>query len=110
MIQCQNGETILLTHDTHLPRPYSIGFRVQGTEGIWMDVAQGIHIEGKSKPHAWDPAKEWVDKYDHPIWKNMKHLQQVLVTVVWIGLYSILSYKRLSKVNKLHLTSMTLSL
>lgn len=74
MIQCQNGETIMLTHDTHLPRPYSIGFRVQGTEGIWMDVAQGIHIEGKSKPHTWDPAKEWVDKYDHPIWKKYEAL------------------------------------
>ncbi|MBP3943579.1 Gfo/Idh/MocA family oxidoreductase [Sphingobacteriaceae bacterium WQ 2009] len=74
MLQCANGETVLLTHDTHLPRPYSIGFRVQGTEGIWMDVAQGIHIEGKSKPHAWDPAKEWVEKYDHPIWKKYEEL------------------------------------
>ncbi len=74
MIQCANGETVMLTHDTHLPRPYSIGFRVQGTQGIWMDVAQGIHIEGQSKPHAWDPAKEWVQKYDHPIWKKYESL------------------------------------
>ena len=68
LMNCANGETILLTHDTHLPRPYSIGFRVQGTNGIWMDVAQGIHIEGKSKPHQWDPVDEWVKKYDHPLW------------------------------------------
>jgi hypothetical protein len=58
----------LLQHDTNLPRPYSLGFRVQGTEGIWMDVANGIHIEGKSKPHQWDDAKTWLDKYDHPLW------------------------------------------
>jgi len=74
MIQCANGETVLLTHDTHLPRPYSIGFRVQGTEGLWMDVAKGIHIEGKSKPHEWDPADEWVKKYDHPIWQKYESL------------------------------------
>lgn len=70
LINCANGETISLTHDTHLPRPYSIGFRVQGTNGIWMDVAKSVHIEGKSKPHTWDPAKEWFDKYDHPLWKK----------------------------------------
>ena len=46
-IGCANGETILLQHDTNLPRPYSLGFRVQGTEGIWMDVNNGIYIEGK---------------------------------------------------------------
>ena len=68
-INCANGETILLQHDTNLPRPYSLGFRVQGTEGLWMDVNKGIYIEGKTaKPHQWDAAKEWLDKYDHPLW------------------------------------------
>jgi hypothetical protein len=67
-LKCVNGETILLQHDTNLPRPYSLGFRVQGTEGLWMDLNQGIHIEGKSKPHEWDAQKEWLDKYDHPLW------------------------------------------
>jgi predicted dehydrogenase len=47
-INCANGETILLQHDTDLPRPYSLGFRVQGTNGIWMDVNNGIYIEGKA--------------------------------------------------------------
>jgi len=68
-INCANGETVLLQHDTNLPRPYSLGFRVQGTEGLWMDVNKGIYIEGKSaKPHQWDDAKQWLDKYDHPLW------------------------------------------
>ena len=68
-ISCANGETILLQHDTNLPRPYSLGFRVQGTEGIWMDLNKGVYIEGKSaKPHQWDDAKTWLDKYDHPLW------------------------------------------
>lgn len=68
-INCANGETILLQHDTNLPRPYSLGFRVQGTDGLWMDVNKSIYIEGKSpKAHQWDDAKGWLDKYDHPLW------------------------------------------
>jgi predicted dehydrogenase len=67
-IKCANGETILLQHDTSLPRPYSLGFRVQGTHGLWMDVNRGIHVEGTTKPHQWDEAKLWLDKYDHPLW------------------------------------------
>lgn len=43
-IQCANGETILLTHDTSLQRPYNLGFRVQGTEGIWQDFGWGSPI------------------------------------------------------------------
>ena len=69
-IDCANGETIILQHDTNLPRPYSLGFRVQGTKGLWMDVNKSIYVEGVSKPHQWDPAKEWLDKYDHPLWKK----------------------------------------
>ena len=73
-IACENGETILLTHDTSLPRPYSLGFRVQGTEGLWMDVNDSIYLEGKSpKEHTWEPAQPWLDKYDHPLWKKYAH-------------------------------------
>ncbi|MEJ7740157.1 MAG: Gfo/Idh/MocA family oxidoreductase [Chitinophagaceae bacterium] len=69
-IKCANGETILLEHDTNLPRPYSLGFRVQGTRGLWMDVNQAVYVEGVSKPHEWDQAKAWLEKYDHPLWKR----------------------------------------
>ena len=74
LINCANGETISITHDTHLPRPYAIGFRVQGTNGIWMDVNKSIHIEGVSKPHKWDRVEEWTKKYDHPLWKKYEAL------------------------------------
>ena len=67
-IACANGETILLSHDTSLPRPYSLGFRVQGTRGLWMDVNHSIYIEGQSKQHdRWDDAQPWLEKYDHPL-------------------------------------------
>lgn len=71
MIHTANNETVLLQHDTNLPRPYSLGFRVQGTEGIWMDVNSSIYIEGKSKAeHRWENAQPWLDQYDHPLWKK----------------------------------------
>ncbi|MEJ6001147.1 Gfo/Idh/MocA family protein [Paucibacter soli] len=69
-LACENGETILLQHDTSLPRPYSLGFRVQGTDGIWMDVNHSIHIEGKSKPHEWEDFQAYQDRYEHPLWKK----------------------------------------
>ena len=70
-ISCENGETVLLTHDTSLPRPYSLGFRVQGTDGLWMDVNKSIYIEGKSpESHAWEAAQGWLDRYDHPLWRR----------------------------------------
>ena len=70
MIKCHNGETILITHDTNLPRPYSLGFRVQGTKGIWMDDNKSIYLEGISaKPHRWEDFKAYQEQYDHPLWK-----------------------------------------
>lgn len=69
LMHCANGEVLEIKHDVHLPRPYSIGLRVQGTNGIWMDLNNGMYIEGKAaKGHAWDKADEWIKKYDHPLW------------------------------------------
>jgi len=71
LIKTQNGETITLQHDTNSPRPYSLGFRVQGTQGIWMDLNKSIYIEGKSdQEHRWQDAQEWLDQYDHPLWQK----------------------------------------
>lgn len=72
MIKCNNGETIVLHHDTNLPRPYSLGFRVQGTKGLWMAVNKSIHIEGKSPSHQWEAADAYLKQYDHPYWKEME--------------------------------------
>ena len=48
-IKCANGETLLLTHDTSLQRPYNLGFRVQGTgrhmAGFWMGRSiSGVYL------------------------------------------------------------------
>ncbi len=70
LISCNNGETIVLHHDTNLPRPYSLGFRVQGTKGLWMDVNKSLHIEGLSKAHQWEDTQSYFEQYDHPLWKK----------------------------------------
>jgi predicted dehydrogenase len=71
VIKTVNGETITVQHDTNSPRPYSLGFRVQGTEGIWMDLNDSIYIQGKSeKAHRWEADKAYMEQYDHPLWKK----------------------------------------
>jgi predicted dehydrogenase len=71
-IKTTNGETIIVTHDCNLPRPYSLGFRVQGTDGL-TDFDYGhrrIYVEGQSQGHGWDDFQAFQDKYDHPLWKK----------------------------------------
>ncbi|MBT8462826.1 MAG: Gfo/Idh/MocA family oxidoreductase [Gemmatimonadetes bacterium] len=71
MIQTRNGETIMVSHDTNLPRPYSLAFRVQGTRGLWMNDNRSIYIEGVSpEAHRWEPFAGYQEKYDHPLWKR----------------------------------------
>lgn len=69
-IETAGGETIIVTHDTNLPRPYSLGFRVQGAQGLWEVDGNRIYVEGVSELHHWDEADEWLEKYDHPLWKK----------------------------------------
>jgi predicted dehydrogenase len=71
MLSTANGETVVLHHDTNLPRPYSLGFRVQGTKGLWMDVNKSLHIEGVSEAHRWETTERYFEKYDHPLWEKM---------------------------------------
>ncbi|MDV5727787.1 hypothetical protein QM166_25860 [Klebsiella pneumoniae] len=56
--------------------PYSLGFRVQGTEGLWMDVNKSIYLEEPeaTATHRWEPAEGWFAKYDHPLWKRYADL------------------------------------
>ncbi|MGL4630079.1 MAG: Gfo/Idh/MocA family protein [Leadbetterella sp.] len=70
-IQCANGENIVLIHDTNNARAYSLGFRAQGTEGIWMDDNKSIYLDKVSpKPHHWEPFDAYQNKYEHPLWKK----------------------------------------
>lgn len=75
MISCANGETIMLTHDCTLARPYSRGGYVQGTKGVWEEDGRLIYLEGSTKPtehgeHLFESDKPYMDKYMHPLWKE----------------------------------------
>ncbi|CAG7659043.1 Gfo/Idh/MocA family protein [Paenibacillus allorhizosphaerae] len=70
MIKCAKGETIMLIHDTTLPRPYSRAGRVQGTKGIWTEDNNSIHIEGRSPEHKWESFDSYREQYEHPLWKQ----------------------------------------
>ena len=73
VIKCINGQTIMLSHDTNSPRPYSLNFRVQGTKGLWLKDNKSIYIEGMSpQVHRWESDEEYLKKYDHPLWKKFE--------------------------------------
>lgn len=69
IITCAHGETLLLTHDTTLPRPYSRGGYVQGTKGLWMEENYSLYLEGMDPGHKWQDFKPYLEKYEHPLWK-----------------------------------------
>jgi len=63
----------VLSHDTNNPRPYSLNFRVQGTQGIWQKDARSLYIEGLSdQPHRWEDEGPYLEKYDHPLWQRFQ--------------------------------------
>ncbi len=71
LIRTVAGQTIYLSHDTNLPRPYSRIFLVQGTKAIHQGYPDRIHIEGRSPNHKWEELEAYRDEYDHPLWKNI---------------------------------------
>ncbi len=71
MIETSRGETIIVTHDCNSPRPYSLGFRVQGSNGLWEVDGNRIYIEDRAEhAHRWDNATPWLEQYDHPLWQQ----------------------------------------
>ncbi len=71
VIKCAGGESIVVSHDTNLPRPYSLMFRVQGTRGLWMNDGRSIYIEDVSpQPHRWEDFAGYQQRYDHPLWQR----------------------------------------
>jgi len=70
VIKCANGETVVINHDTNLPRPYSNMYRVQGTKGVWMEDNMSIYLDGVSPEHEWENFEPYMKKYEHPLWNN----------------------------------------
>ena len=77
MIKCAHGETILLTHDTTLPRYYSRFGSVRGTKGMWMEDGNKIFLENPADDtpswgHVGKDFLELREKYEHPLWKKFE--------------------------------------
>ena len=77
-IKCENGETIVLTLDTTLPRHYSRGFTVRGTKAMYQEEANILFLDKKhqiydfySRP-LWNNGKKYARKYAHTIWKQYR--------------------------------------
>lgn len=63
VITCANGETILLTLDTTLPRYYSRDFTVQGTNGLCVQDANMVFLDEKNESHEFYDASKTIEKY-----------------------------------------------
>jgi predicted dehydrogenase len=74
LIRTTGGQTILVTHNTSSPRPYSRKIELQGTKGIVSKYPQElIYLEGRSpKEDAWEALKAYQAQYEHPIWKALE--------------------------------------
>ena len=93
LIRTANGESILIKHDTDLPRPYSRTNLVQGTRGIVRGFPRfEVSLEaddlrtapdprtlehpyqGPHEGYRWRSGTELYERFDHPLWS---HMQQV---------------------------------
>jgi len=73
LIRTVSGQTILVTHDTNSPRPYSRNILLQGTRGLARKYpAEQIHIEGRSPAHQWQPLTDYRAEFEHPLWSALE--------------------------------------
>lgn len=78
IIKCAHGETITLTLDTTLPRPYSRGFHIQGTKGIYQEDNRSVFLDENEEHKSchfdwkkqWNNIEKFYEQYDHPVWKE----------------------------------------
>lgn len=78
VITCENGETMLLTLDTSLPRSYNRAFTVRGTKGMYEQFTNSVFLDGDNE--YWTGAEfieknlNNADKYNDLLpdcWKNI---------------------------------------
>lgn len=70
LITCANGETIMLTLDTTVPRAYySRNFSVRGTKGMSSEERKVVFLDGMEEGVE-NNEEEFFEKYDHPLHKE----------------------------------------
>jgi len=73
LLRTVNGKMITLNFDTNSPHPRGF-YRLQGTKGVYFgdrQFGEWVYIDGQTpKEHEWEPAKPYMEKYQHPLLKN----------------------------------------
>ncbi len=70
LIRTKLGKTIILIHETNLPRPYTRINLVQGTKGIARKWPDKIYVEGRAaEADEWDDFEKFAAEFEHPLWK-----------------------------------------
>jgi len=69
LIRTVQGRTIVVGHDTNLPRPYSRIHLVQGTRGLVQGYPNRVYIEGRSPEHRWETTEPYQAEFEHPLWR-----------------------------------------
>ena len=73
LIKTSKGQTILVTHDTNSPRPYSRKILIQGTKGLARKYPeQKIFIESTSRRHRWKDLSDYSEQYKHPLLTSLE--------------------------------------
>ncbi len=74
MIRTRAGQTIIVTHDTNTPHPYSRDYLLQGTKGKVLKYPDAkIYIDGKSPRDEWeDLLEKYAAQYEHPLWRDLE--------------------------------------
>ena len=74
MIRTRAGQTVMVTHDTSTPRPYSRDYLIQGTKGLVRKYPEAkIYLDGKSPSHKWeDLIADYAGQYEHPLWHALQ--------------------------------------
>ena len=69
-MRTEAGVLITLTHDTTLPRPRSLDFELQGSNGIWRGEFRQIYVEGESPYETWEDDEKYIARYEHICWQK----------------------------------------
>ena len=73
IVRTRREQTIVITHDTNLPRPYSRNIVLQGTRGVVRKYPEAkIHVEGRSRAHQWEDLATYREQFEHPVWKVLE--------------------------------------
>ncbi len=78
VIKCAHGETIKLTLGTTLPRYYSRGLTIHGTDAFYCEDTQTIMRDADFEDEKEDEwykenkgnEEKYMEMYDHPVWKK----------------------------------------